>query len=313
MKTVTERSLLDEICRKASENTLRGIFDLPSDIYHHNLCPGLSRSQVMQLLKSPAHFQAYLKNEEIKKSKTMDFGTAAHSVLLEPDTFAERVTSYPDTEVFKLHPNTTKYKEAKAEFEAAHPSKIILKPKEMENLGFMIEALYSHPTASSYLKGIREKTFFWENEESGVLCKVKPDCLNIERHLVVDFKTTHDASPGIFKQGAMKYGYHLQHSFYLEGINEAVRQAGTEQMRPFVDEIEDFCFVVIENEAPYGIAIYYLDNDSVQLGKDLTQHALKLFKKCTKENQWPSYPREPKEIGVPQYMFYDLPFLGDQS
>ena len=60
-----------------------GIYtDIPNNVYHNEI-EALSRGGVMDILRSPAHYQEAKKTH--KSSKALEFGSAFHEHILEPD------------------------------------------------------------------------------------------------------------------------------------------------------------------------------------------------------------------------------------
>jgi len=93
--------------KKSTPHDATGFFSaMPAPRYHDH--PALSRSQAAQLLKSPAHYQAYLRREADRSTtRPMEIGTALHTALLEPSRFERE---YIDSRADKRTEST--YKQA---------------------------------------------------------------------------------------------------------------------------------------------------------------------------------------------------------
>ena len=92
--------------------------------------------------------------------------------------------------------------------------------------------------------------------EDIIKCKGKVDCVytrpvgNKNPKVLIDVKTTQDASPESFKRTAYRYGYHRQSAFYLNGF-----------------EADEFWFAVVEKEAPYRTALYKASEEFIEAGR----------------------------------------------
>lgn len=77
--------------------------------------------------------------------------------------------------------------------------------------------------------------------------------------MLVDWKTTLDASPGGFARSAAKYGYHQQAAWYTD---LAERHFG--KRLPFV-------FVAVESSAPHSVGVYQLLPDQLDAARTINE------------------------------------------
>lgn len=279
---------LDELKRLASEDKLIGLYEVLEDIYHHAECPGLSQSTLKNLRISPKLCD-YLRKNPIAQTPAMKFGSAAHTALLEPELFRKRFIAYPDLPEFEGQSKAAK--EVRAEFARSHENKKIITQEDFAELGAMIESFYNHSLAPSLLKGLKEKTFFWKDELSGVLCKARPDSVNLEKKVIVDIKTTSDISNAGIQRSLVNYGYYLQAAHYRKGVNEYLK-----------DKVEDFVFIFIETKAPYQIRIIRMDDQAMELGDLHLKDALLDYAHCEKIGRWKN-PETVEELGLPAWFY----------
>ena len=68
--------------------------DIPNEVYHADRSC-VSTSGLKQILRSPAHYQAYLAGANRKETPAMFLGTATHSRLLEPALFEQEYVVAP--------------------------------------------------------------------------------------------------------------------------------------------------------------------------------------------------------------------------
>lgn len=172
----------------------------------------------------------------------------------------------------------------KAEWAENNPDKIILTEEEWTKVHGMHGALIEHKWASKLLwpekGGKAEQTIYWVDEETGELCKCRPDFLRYDGR-PVDLKSCQDASEEGFKRAVEAYGYDMQEQYYLDGI-----EAVTGKRPP------NMPFVVVEPEAPYLVAVHVLGPTYAAIGKGLARKALNLLKTCRDLNNWPGLPEE---------------------
>jgi hypothetical protein len=91
--------------------------------------------------------------------------------------------------------------------------------------------------------------------------KAKPDCIVDSMRLIVDIKTTDDASPHKWQWSAVDYGYHRQAWIYQEALMRST------------DAAYRFVFAVVEKPKPSTrgipptVALYELDPFTVEMGE----------------------------------------------
>lgn len=172
----------------------------------------------------------------------------------------------------------------KQEWAENNPDRIVLSEDEWNKVHGMLTALMQNKWASKLLwpekGGKAEQTIYWVDEETGELCKVRPDFLRYDI-IPVDLKSCNDATPEGFAKSVEAYGYDMQEQFYLDGI-EAVTGKRPANMP----------FVVVEPEPPHLVAVYILDDSYKAIGKGLVRRALQTLKECRDKNEWPGLPEE---------------------
>lgn len=242
-------------------------------------------SKFSKLKRSPAHYKTAL-DEPDKDTPALVFGRAFHACVLQGDTFNEMYAGYTEDVSFA----TTAGKTLKANMEATHPGKTIFKKPEWDSLWAMAEAIWSHPTASKLLHDTgREVTIVWEDRETGLLCKGRLDAWSEQHKVIIDLKTTTNASEYAFKQDAVDRSYINQLAWYQTGLFELGEPA------------EDCVMIAVEKEPPYGIMVYSVEDDALRLSALENAELLKRVKCCTELNQWPCYPSMPMSLGLVEW------------
>ena len=257
---------------------------ISDDEYHHQ-APGISSTGLKQLLRSPAHYQAYLQ-ERGSDSPARRLGRAIHAWVLEPHLFDQK---------FAVWRAGARRGRAYADFELAHRGKTILGEAEMRAVQGCAHALLNDKTfpLRGFLEGARdglgqplvapaktEFSIFWTDEATGVQCKVRLDAVRLEDPVIaVDLKSTDDARPEAFTRQLLRLHYDLQAAFYMEGV------------RRFTGRECPFIFAAVEADRPHGTAFYALspNSDLMENGRRKVRHALGLKARCDRTGKFPGY------------------------
>lgn len=247
---------------------------MSSQEYHAH--PAISNSLLVKVLRSPAHALSYLQGTQ-ETTTAMEFGTALHCAVLEPDLYAQKYAAFD---------GDRRTKEGKATYEALLAyGKTIIKAEDAAAIEVMRMSILAHPSAGKLLRnGQAEQSIFWTDEDTGEECKCRPDYLLDE--IVVDLKSTDDASPQGFARSLAQYKYHMQAAHYLEGTCR-----------------NRFIFIAVEKKPPYAVAVYEIDALSLDKGQADRRRALSYWKDCKKLGVYPAYHDEIMPIGLPVWAF----------
>lgn len=231
--------------------------NLTNEEYHDNK-ESISRSAMMDFDKSPYTYWAkHLNPDRPNKDATpqMAFGSAFHAMILEPPTFDKKYVMKPEPVLLK-NVGREAYEAYKKVVEYLETSnKKVLSNDEWINLIAMREKIHSSKQAIQLLNGGRiEHSLFWDDKESGLLLKARPDILH--ENMIIDLKTTSDASPRAFQYDIVKYGYHIQFAMMRDAV-EALEGR----------RINNFINIVIETKYPYRMGIYIMDGFAVDEGE----------------------------------------------
>jgi len=158
--------------------------------------------------------------------------------------------------------------------------KELLDDQQYEDALDCVQALNNHAQFSAIMAQPRRVEVPFEFDLFGHRFKARLDCVIDSMRLILDIKTTDDASPHRWQWSAVDYGYHRQNAIY----REAVRQDTGKDYR--------FIFAVVEKPKPStrGIpptaALYELKEESVLMGVEDTQDLVWQYERRTKENDW---------------------------
>lgn len=200
--------------------------------------------------------------------------------------------------------------EAKAEWLANNGQRTVLKPEEWDQLMSMRDAVMAHPIARALLTGRpgkAEQSVYWVDQATGVLCRCRPDFWR-DDNLIVDLKTTEDASPEGFAKSIANWSYDTQDAFYTDGILAATGKP----LRAFVFLAVEKSARVVEGQ-PLGVAVYQLDEAGRDLGRAKYREDLGVYAQCVKSGIWPCYGDKLQTISLPQWHMNKNAHLLDRS
>ncbi len=194
----------------------------------------------------------FVNGPQIKETAAMRLGTAVHARLIEPET-------YNDIYYHMNHIENGRTKEG-----------IALKKKELENangripLSFddseKVVGLYNrfekNKTAIKYCQGKIELSHYLKVD--GVDVRVRPDIIGHNNEFIADIKTCQSSNPKKFKYDVFKRGYHIQAAFYMDMLG-----------------IDEFRFILCPTNPPYRIEVVKLDEEKIEMGRELWKRAFK--------------------------------------
>jgi hypothetical protein len=260
-----------------------GVYNITNEQYHAS--NGVSRSQLMQFKKSPLHYwHEYLSDKpKTEPTEAMTIGSALHMYVMEPELFDKQYFRLE-----KLDRRTTAGKERYADLIAKNYGKYALSDDSFTTIAAMNNAIKNHAQASSLIEnGKIEQSIYWTDQDTGILCKVRPDIWH--NNMIVDIKTTSSASYRDFQNSCFKYGYHVQAGMIKEAFKHSLNH-----------NIDSFIFIAVEKDAPYAVAVYVLDNEAIEHGVRVFKSLLTKLKAHKEKNEWPSY--ETQYLTLPSYL-----------
>lgn len=292
--------------------------EMTNEQYHANRTH-VSKSWLDKIHRSPAHLRHYLDSDETKRTKALDFGSIAHSLILERDLskyvitpnfncgsnagkeeYAEYLKSLDADEYYTMLENVIKPKREDYDACFSHilkaKGKFACSKSDLDKAIEIWNAVNAHEAASMLLsQGEPEVTYFYTDPTTGVDCKVRMDWLRTDLNWIVDLKTTLDASRNAFEKSIATYRYHVQPAHYMPAVNA-----------------EKFFFIAVEKEPPYGVAVYDatcpLEDDTQHGVNNLIEHGtlqrnsdLMRYKHCVETGEWPGYSQEIQPIELKQW------------
>ena len=262
-------------------------YGISNENYHAG--PGVSKSQLDDIADTPALY-LWRKNAPVDttKTKTLDLGTAFHCRVLEPEEFSNRFIVAPE---FNRRTNAGKEEEKAFLMECASTGKMVITAEEGRKIELMYQSVMALPLGQWLVEsaGHAESSIYWEDPETGILCRCRPDKIIPEFHWIMDVKTTADIQR--FKTAYYDYRYHVQDAFYSDGYEA---QFGVQPT---------FVFLVASTTIEcgrYPVEIFMMGEEAKLAGQLEYHRNLRTLADCLNTDEWPaiktlSLPRWAKE------------------
>jgi hypothetical protein len=296
-------------CVNPSRIASGGIYpELSIDDYHAEPTVGTSISSSglrTILLDCPAKYWAHSHlnpNRVVKETAAMNFGRAAHALVLGEPAFAS---------LFVVSPfDDFRGKEARAWRD--EQQKTIVKAEQLETIKAMADAIKRTPqTANAFGEGRAEVSILWEETATGVWLKARPDWLPADHttHFAQEFKTAVSIEPRRLSAQAFALGYDMQAALVYDGLVAVTGE------RPL-----GVAHVVQEKEPPYLCDLRMFSPEQIDVGRARYMHALRIFVECLERMRegspphvaWPGYTDNPVYFTTPKWVTDSLMEFNDE-
>lgn len=248
----------------------------------YNKAPGIRRSLLWEIRKSPAHLKWRMDNPP-EATPALIFGQALHAAVLTPEDYDSQFAVMPNVDR-----RTKAGREAWDAAAAVAQGRTQIAFDWAEQIAAMVQAVRGNPMAARLLDGPHETSYFWADPLTGEACKCRTDAETVvgDMHLIVDIKTCQDASTAEFMRDAIRYGYDVQAAMYTDGVRTAT------------DRESMFVFIAVEKTPPYAINILQADPGFLAYGQDRYRHLLGMYHACRVRNSWPGYTGHDNDINA---------------
>jgi hypothetical protein len=273
---------------------------MPRNVYDG--IAALNISRLKEIKRSPQHYRHAI--DQPKVSTPMTVGIATHVAVLEPERYAAEFAVWTRrTANGNAAPRNGQWWDA---FQAENAGKHILTYDDNALANAIAAAVRFDERANKYLaEGEPEVTLEWNLDATlgARLAKGRVDWLtNIGGvPYLVGLKTARNCAHYAFGTQAAKLGYHLQWAYYFDGF-KAIR--GRE---PRMVEI------VVESEAPHAVAVYRIENDLIEQGREEYWEAAKHLAECERLDAWPGPVPTEEVLTLPSWAYHqdeDLTEMG---
>lgn len=318
-----------------------GIYQGITNQMYHNWpeFDALSAGGLKTLIKnSPLHFVT-AQGKKGTTSTAMNFGSAAHSFILEPELdevtelngldtktknkalkYEEIKDSYVIAPVF--HRKTKAGRDAFAKFQEENPGKILIPEKDLEEMQTAWQQFKEYNDIASskivvtaeemkHLEGMKEM-FLSHQTARALLEGSKKELSVFWHHHAYEFqcKCRPDMTFIDFlgaENVLVDYKTCKDASpdaFGKDFVNLHYHiQAYWYRlgMEQLTGEDWEYIFIAQEKTPPYGVACYYVPADAYIIAHNDLKIATHIYNECLKVNQWPCYPDEYQTLKIPKW------------
>ncbi len=165
-----------------------------------------------------------------------------------------------------------------------------------DNAHRMMEATLELDMASYLLDAAqdREICYVWREETSGMPCKALIDADSSSEDAIIDLKTTREISPDGFRRSILRYGYHRQAAFYLNGALSVERQR------------KNFFWIAQESVPPFDCVVYEPGPDMISQAAETLYRWLAQIGECRERDEWPGFGAYGTvTLFLPEWMNYE--------
>ena len=262
------------------------VYDISNNEYHSSA--GISRSSLCAFKSSPLEFwDQYLNPNKPTKEESRDkiIGNAVHTLVMQPELF--------EKEYIIKQKADGRTKEGKAYNEAflkTSGSKIIIEEDWMDLINKMVESTRADELVISLLADSDiEKSIYWIDSETEILCKARPDIWKGNK--IIDVKTTDDPTVDAFVGSVFKYNYHIQAAMQIDAIYEITGKL-----------IDHFGIIAIPKKRPFKPYFYRMPDSYIDQGRAEYKDLLKIARACFDKGSWDLDRR--KFIDLPERQIY---------
>lgn len=254
--------------------------------------PSISKSALKWLLPayggSPKAFWGRWKwnpnHVEPETTKALDFGKAAHCLLLGDEVFEERFTirpthrpddmRLPEKEQRAWNANANDCKAFLAD--AAEKKLTVITPEQYDRIGRIRDDASTYPLIKlGVLNGKIERSMFWKDPETGIWLKARPDAVPQVDGVYSDLKTASSFSEDFLERQVFDACYYLQAAI----TRMVCRGLGM----PF----ETFTLLYVLNDDVPDTAHVEIDEFDIERGERVVRWCLRTIRRCLDASEWP--------------------------
>lgn len=270
----------------------------------------ISASRIAAFAESPKTYKSQYILKEIEPTPAMEMGKLYHKAILEADKFEEEYVVMEPKENFictvdqlkeaikacgekpvsgkkqnlidqlnALDSNARIWEMYVAEMN--RQGKKLISAELWKKCQRMTQEVLDHNLLKRFfVEGRKEIKATWEfNEEIYVnmVMDFFHETLIDGDPVIMDIKTTADASPRACYSTVRKNKLLIQAAMYVDGVKQITGK------EPY------FGWAFVETSAPYHVTVIMADSGQIEAGQAWYRGLIKEFMRCKKANEWPSY------------------------
>jgi hypothetical protein len=235
--------------------------------------------------ESPAHFFAKWDGNPNRKPEETPrhfiLGQALHHLLLGEPGFAKFFAIQPaeyENKKGEVKPWSNNATDCKEWHEArkAEGRKVLL-ASEVEDIRGMAESLGRHPIIKAgALNGQIERSIIWQDKETGIWLKSRPDTIPGDSADFVDLKSIFSVQYNDVVKRMGDSSYQMQAALGRRAAREVLG------LRAIT-----WSLVFVEKSTPYCVRVFTLKDNDLDRGEKQIQAAIHAFVRCLKSKHWP--------------------------
>lgn len=258
---------------------------VPIETYHRdtNLFDGfsISSSGLRTLLDRPSAYwwtSPYNPSPAEQESKSsLEFGKAAHMLLLGEQGFAERYVLRPqEIDDKPWQANRTVCRQWMTD--QAKAGRLVITDTDLDHIKNIAAALSSKEAIRlGILNGRIERSLFWRDGD--IWLKARPDVIPAGSGDFVDLKTAASVDNESLERAVYNQGYFIQAGMMRWIVREVLG----------ADAFTSFTFVFVEKAPPYDVRVLQLKDTDIERGEALARKGVARLRECIKRGEWPGY------------------------
>lgn len=280
-----------------------GAYRMSMAHYHSQACcpgPSISSSGLRKIFsESPWHFWTCsdlnpTRYEQSDPGEALILGRAAHSLLLGDEVFDDHFIYVPDNAPKRptamqiaaferdgaWSPAAEPGAKFWAEFDSRAKDRMLLKESQVRHITEIAKNLRANPLATEMLTGgLTEISMIWQDEQTGVWIKSRPDVIPDNGADFADLKTFTPRSKSIkraVQQAVTEHRYDMQLALAAEGARKIFGTGASECV-----------LVMVQTQPPYTITPVRIDTDTLYWAGVCNRAAIDAFAHGLKTGEWP--------------------------
>jgi hypothetical protein len=179
----------------------------------------------------------------------------------------------------------------KAEFEslteaANSTGKLLISDSDYNKIILMRNEILKHPTASKLCQEDKLNGKFEHHEkQSDVIIKFTPHYVN-PIGVIVNLSSTDDACENNFQKEAWNFRHDKRAAIYMDGTG-----------------LNNMVFITVEKSEPFKVGVRYLDQRSIDLGRETYLKNCATYAECCKTGVWVGIDPKITESSLPEWAF----------
>jgi hypothetical protein len=229
----------------------------------------ISSLDIKNFLRSPKYYY-YEKYEKVQKESNLYFNLneAFYKYLHERKSFDKIYAIMP-----KFDRRTRDGKAGFDLFELENEGKIIISENDMQIVKCLRESIiFNHTFLDLLTDSVCGVSYYLIDEITGLKLRLRPDIISLNNSSILDLKVSYNSSLNAVKNNLTENHYYISSAFYSDYLVK-----------------DNYIFCNIEQQQPYQLSLFVLNNEIIQQGRTEYRMALDLIKWSYDNNFWCDY------------------------